>query len=433
MVFSEGYMPRYVDRELESLMEVYGAVQVKGPKYCGKTRTATEHSSSVFALDDAENNYRNYRLAKLDPKLALEGEEPHLIDEWQLVPATWDLVRRSVDADNRPGRFILCGSSTPKPTDKGDDEAPPLHSGFGRTVSMKMRTMSMAESGESECKASLSSLFAGSLGTTLTASRDLDWIVDAVMSGGWPGNMSLPVEKRIEAVSRYPEEICESDLPRVDSSKSPSRMKMVMRSLARNESTLASAKTLARDIREYEDDVIKDSTVSDYMSVLDRMNLIEDQPAYNPNLRSSVRVGKTPKRHLTDPALAVAAMHLTRRMLMDDLNTLGFMFEGLCERDLQIYAKANGGNLYHYRDASGREIDAVVELPDGRWGAFEIKLGTGQIDEAAENLLRIDNMIRNYEDAKPPSVLCVVSGLESAAYRREDGVYVVPIGSMFAR
>lgn len=433
MSISAGYMARYADKELESLLECYGAVQVRGPKYCGKTRTATEHASSVFALDDADNNYYNYRMAQLDPRTSLVGEEPHLIDEWQLIPAVWDLVRRDVDKTNRSGHYILCGSSTPKDPNGVPGISPPLHSGFGRIASMKMRTMSLAESGESDLKVSLKSLFEGGLAVTQMERRDLEWVIDMVMGGGWPGTMRLPLEKRIEAVSRYPEEICESDLPRVDGSKAPSTMKMILRSLARNESTLVSARALSRDIKEYEDDTIKDSTISDYIRTLDRMNLIENQPAFDPNLRSSVRVGKTPKRHLTDPALSVAAMHLSREMLASDLKTLGFMFEALCERDLQIYAQANGGSLFHYRDASGREIDAVVELPDRRWGAFEIRLGTGQIDAAAENLLRIDNMIRNDECARPPSVLCVVSGLEGAAYRREDGVCVVPIGSLRAR
>lgn len=204
-----------------------------------------------------------------------------------------------------------------------------------------------------------------------------------------------------------------------------------MRSLARNESTLATMRTIARDMKENDDDTIKDSTVSEYVDTLKRMHLIEDVPAFDPNLRSSVRVGKNPKRHLTDPALAAAAMGITRRMLQEDTLTLGFLFEALCHRDLQIYAKANGGRLYHYRDSSNREVDAVVEMPDGRWGAFEIKLGSSQTDGAAENLLKIDSMFRKY-GASHPSVLCVISGMENAAYKREDGVYIIPITSLRA-
>ncbi len=432
MTGSNGYIPRYVDGEIDNLLKAFGAVQIQGPKYCGKTRTAMEHSASVFALDDTSNNYGNYRLAKLDPNMSLEGEEPHLIDEWQLVPSIWDSVRRDLDSDNRRGRFILCGSSTPEDVNGKNDGTPPLHSGFGRITSVRMRTMSLTESGDSDRRASLQSLFDGSVRTGITERRDLSWVIDRIMGGGWPGNLDLDPHMRALVVSRYPGDICDNDLPRVDASKSPSRMRRVLRSLARNESTMASNTTLSRDMKEFDDEIMKDSTVSDYVDVLRRMNLIEDQPAFSPNLRSSVRVGKTPKRHLTDPAIAVASLGLTKAMLMNDLNLLGFMFEGLCARDLQIYAGANGGKLYHYRDSAGREIDAVVELPDGRWGAFEVKLGAGQIDDAAENLLRIDNMIRNDPNGRPPNVLCVISGLEGAVYRREDGVYVVPIGSLTA-
>ncbi len=431
MAYSEGYRPRYADFEIKSTLEAFGSVWVRGPKYCGKTRTSSEHSRSIFALDDADNNYANYRLASIDPSIALNGEEPHLIDEWQLVPPIWDMVRRSIDDDNRPGRFILSGSSTPE--EKGNDGSrPQLHSGFGRITAVKMRTMSLYESGDSDGKISLKDLFDGNPRNTLTEKRNLGWIIDRILCGGWPGNLDLDVEKRIAAVSRYPDDICDVDLPRVDRTKSPFRMRKVLRSLSRNESTLASMSVIARDLNEYDDDNIKDSTASEYVDVLNRMCLIEDQPAFNPNLRSSVRVGKKPKRHLTDPALAAACMRLTRGSLMDDLKTLGFLFESLCARDLQIYAHANGGDLYHYRDSSDREIDSVIEIPGKGWGAFEIKLGTNQIDEAAENLLKIDNTIRNDPGGRPPEFLCVISGLESAVYRREDGVYVVPIGSLRA-
>ncbi len=427
------YYPRYVDAEIETALSVFGAVCVNGPKFCGKTETSMKHAKSVFALDDSEGDYRNYRTASIDTKLALEGKEPHLIDEWQLVPPLWDAVRRSVDSDNRAGRFILCGSSTPEDNDskQKSEKRPPLHSGFGRIANIEMRTMSLLESKDSEGKVSIKDLFDGNSRNTNTKAQTLNGLIQLVMQGGWPGNLHLNPEKKLVAVSRYPEMICEYDLQRVDRTKSPTTMKRVLKSLARNESTLASVSRIAKDIKESEDDAIKDVTVSSYIDTLKKMHLIADQPAFSPNIRSSIRVGKTPKRHLTDPALAAAIMGLTPKMLMDDLNTMGFLFEAMCERDLQIYAKANGGRLYHYRDSTGREIDSVVELPDGRWGAFEVKLGTGQIDEAAENLLRIKEAILRGE-GKAPSVMCVISGMESAAYQREDGVYVVPVTSLRA-
>lgn len=430
----DGYIPRIVDREIDDLIHTYGAVSIEGPKYCGKTWTSKSHSASMFALDDTEGNYRNLKVASIDPKVALEGDKPRLIDEWQLVPAIWDTVRRAVDSENGPGRYILCGSSTP---DGGKNGGPleqigkaSLHSGLGRIASVHMRTMSLLESGASDGKVKLKDLFDGNVPASLCGEQRLEHIVDLVMGGGWPGNLNLDTDHRLLAVSRYPNEICEKDLPRVDGSKSPSKMKMLIRSLSRNEGTLAKYSTISKDMKEFDDEIMTDDTVKSYMTVLERMHLIEDQPAFNPNLRSSVRVGKGPKRHLTDPALSIAAMELSKDMLMDDLNLFGFMFEAMCERDLQIYASSMGGHLYQYRDSKGREIDAVVELPDRRWGAFEIKLGANQTDEGAENLIRIREMILNDENGRPPEFLCVLSGLESASYRREDGVYVVPITSL---
>ncbi|MFT0898064.1 DUF4143 domain-containing protein [Candidatus Methanoprimaticola sp. MG2] len=258
----------------------------------------------------------------------------------------------------------------------------------------------------------------------------LEDLITMTMRGGWPGNLNMSDEDAFNAVSRYPDFICEKDLKRVDRSKNPSRMKMLLRSLARNESTMVSMSTISKDILENDDENIKGSTIADYIDTLNRMFLIEDQMPFSPNLRSSVRVGKTPKRHLTDPALAVASLGLSKKMLEDDLNTFGFMFESLCERDLGVYATANGGRLMHYRDGSGREIDAVVEMPDGRWGAFEVKLGTNMIDSAADNLIKIGNMMADDPNGRAPEFMCVISGMESAAYRREDGVYVVPITSL---
>ena len=430
----KGYIPRIVDREIDQLLHAYGAVSIEGPKYCGKTCTSTTHASSLFALDDPGNDYINYRIASMDVYKALEGHSPHLIDEWQMIPSIWDAVRKDVDSKTGPGHYILCGSSTPETPKKNSPDDKRIkgyvHSGFGRITTVHMRTMSLMESGDSDCRIKLKDLFDHNIPITKGDRNELGHIIDLIMSGGWPGNLGMDMEYRIRAVSQYPNEICVKDLPRVDDSKSPSRMMMLLRSLARNESTLASATTISRDIKEFDDEKVSDDSVRDYLAVLERMNLIEDQPAFNPNLRSSVRVGKSPKRHLTDPALSIAAMGWSKEMLISDLNTLGFMFEAMCERDLQIYSNSLGGKLYHYRDGKGREIDAVVELPDRRWGAFEIKLGSNQIDEAAENLVKIDEMIRNDENGRPPEFLCVICGLEGATYQREDGVHVVPITSL---
>ena len=417
----KGYRPRLVDPKIDEYMRIYGAVSIEGTKNCGKTWTARNHSNSIFALDDASENYRNYRLASRDANYALEGEEPHLIDEWQTVPSIWDGVRRRVDEEKTRGRFVLCGSSVPPENGFGGS---PMHSGLGRIGAIRMRTMSLYESGDSDGAVSLKGLFDSDFKNSTPRTVTYGDLVRLVMRGGWPSVIDAPFNERLGSMPGYIDQLCERDLPRVDRSKNPYRMKMVLRSLSRNESTLASNSAIARDMKENDDETIKDTTVSDYISTLERMYLIENQLSYSSNLRSSKRIGKKPKRHLTDPAIAVSALGLTSRMLDDDEETFGFLFEGMCERDLQIYAEANGGNLFHYNDGR-REIDAIVEMPDRRWGAFGIKVGTNRIDSAAENLIKTTERMEEFHSS--PSFLCVLCGTESAAYRREDGVYVVPI------
>ena len=424
MIENDRYLPRLVDDIVDETLAVSGAVHMKGPKYCGKTWTSKHHCNSFYQLDLPDGDYRNLRLAKLDLGYALKGDNPRLIDEWQLLPAVWDAVRNTVDEKGLKGMYILSGSSTPK------KESKPLHSGLGRIAPVSMRTMSLFESKDSDGTVSLKGMFEGRFVNTPMKDVLLDTILNLTIRGGWPGNLGLNPSQAAKAMSVYVRQICYEDLPAVDSSKDPARMMRVLRSLSRNESTLASRKVIARDMKEFDDDTISEDTVGEYISVLDRMCLIENQGAFNPNLRSSVRVGKTPKRHLTDPALAISALGLTKEMLLDDLNTFGFMFEAMCERDLQIYAYVNGGNLYHYRDGKNREIDAVVEMPDGRWGAFEIKLGAGAIEEGAKSLKDMDALIRDDPNGRPPEFLAVICGMSSTAYMREDGVYVVPITSL---
>jgi len=421
MIDNNRYLPRLVDRIVEETLTVSGAVHVKGPKYCGKTWTSKHHCNSFYQLDLPDGDYNNLKLAKVDLRYALDGIYPRLIDEWQLLPSVWDAVRNAVDEQGRKGMYILSGSSTPK------EESKPFHSGLGRIAPVHMRTMSLFESKDSDGKVSLKGLFDGRFINTPQKEIKLDYLLDLAIRGGWPGNLGLNSSQAALAMSVYARQICYEDLPAVDNSKDPARMMRVLRSLSRNESTLASRKVLASDMKEFDDDTITADTVGEYIAVLDRMCLIEDQAAFNPNLRSSVRVGKAPKRHLTDPALAISALGLTKDMLLKDLNTFGYIFEAMCERDLQVYSYANGGNLYHYRDGKGREIDAVVEMPDGRWGAFEIKLGTKDIDKGAESLRAIDAMIRNDPKGRPPEFMAVICGMSSAAYMRDDGVYVMPI------
>lgn len=419
----KNYRFRFADVELESMLKSFGAVSVEGPKWCGKTWTARNHSNSEFSLADPANDYNNRKLARMNSNHALDGEIPRLIDEWQDAPGIWDAVRYEVDKTGEVGRFILCGSSMPNRDGIS-------HSGAGRIGSMRMRTMSLFESGDSNGKISLQSLFGAGFKDKQVSDTNLRQLIDITVRGGWPALVGRSTDAAIMANRDYVSKVTGEDIMRIDGGTrhNTNKMMKVMRSLARNESTLASNSRIKSDAKTYEDENVDVETVALYSGLLNRLFLIEDQPAFSPNLRSSVRVGKTPKRHLADPSLAIAALELTPKMLFDNLGTYGFMFEAMCERDLQIYARAGGGRLYHYRDSNNREIDAIVQMPSGSWGAFEIKLGADQTDKAAENLLAMAKVFG--DSARPPEVLCVISGLETHAYRREDGVFVVPITAL---
>lgn len=421
----EGYRTRLIEGKIQKSLKSAGAVSIEGPKGCGKTWCARSLSNSEYSLVDPNNNFINLRVAKEDPLTALEGEAPHLIDEWQDVPKIWDAVRFTVDKDGGKGRFILCGSSTTDKTKK-------VHSGAARIIDVKMQTMSLYESGDSSGNVSLKGLFEGDFRTSRDGSPGLEKLAWLVVRGGWPGLLDADETSAGLMLSDYISKLCEEDAQKVDGkNRDIAKLKRFFRSLARNESTMAAKKKLSSDITQYEDDAgLDNDTVNDYLDVLDKLHMIEDQPAFSPNYRSPVRVGKNPKRHLADPSLAAAALRLDRKALMNDLNTFGFLFEALCERDLRIYADTFGGEVYHYHDHNGREIDAVVELKNEGWGAFEIKLGQESIDDWAAKLIKIRDFMRNDEDATEPRFLCIITGMGGSAYRREDGVYVVPITSL---
>lgn len=424
MLTPDGYLPRLIDTQVSAALKAFGAVCLEGPKWCGKTWALLNQAKSVYYVGDPVGNFQNRHLAEMEPGVALMGEEPHLVDEWQDVPGIWDAVRHEVDRTPRKGRYLLSGSSTPQR--KGI-----MHSGTGRIGTLRMHPMSLFESGDSTGDVSLRRMFDEPLRALPTGEVALARLCHLIVRGGWPGNLGASDDVCALVPASYVEQVAEEDANRIDDKRrDPYKMRLLLRSLARNESTLASNATLRRDILQFDDDSFSEETVSDYLQVLYRLFAIYDQPAFNPNMRSSVRVGKKPKRHLADPSLAAAALGATPERLMGDLNTLGFLFEALCERDLTIYAQANGGGLYHYRDGNDREIDAVLELPDGRWGAFEIKLGANQIDTAATSLLKMKAAIEADPHAVAPSILVVVCGLTSFAYTRPDGVMVVPITAL---
>lgn len=417
------YKPRIIDKTVAKYLSTFGAVCIEGPKWCGKTWTSSHHSNSEFLIGDPANNFQNRKLAEMSPSLVLEGETPRLLDEWQEVPPIWDAVRYTVDRRAEKGQFILTGSSTPKR--KGV-----LHSGAGRIGKLRMRTMSLYESGESSGAVSLEDLCNGKLTPAMTGEVDLRDLANYTVRGGWPGNLNVAQEDASLLPQSYLDAILDDDSQRIDDKKyDVAKMRLLLHSLARNESTTATKKKLLNDIREFDDETIDADTVTTYLDVFDRLFLLDNQPPFSTNIRSSVRVKQAEKRHFCDPALACALLKATPDRLIGDLETFGFLFEALVERDLKIYAESFGANLFHYQDYNNKEIDAVIELEDGRWCAFEIKLGANQIDKAATELVALRNSIEQ-EGGIAPSTLCVICGLSNAAYVRPDGVFVVPITAL---
>lgn len=420
----ENYKERIIDKELEDYLSLFGAVCIEGPKWCGKTWTSSYHSCSEIYIGDPANNFQNRQLAQMSPDIVLEGEKPRLIDEWQEVPPIWDAVRYNVDKSGAKGQYILTGSATPN--HKGI-----LHSGAGRIAKLRMHTMSLYESGDSTGAVSLSELCRGNFKPAMTGEVKLQTLVNLIIRGGWPGSLSMPMPETPLLAREYLNAVIDDDVYRIDGvRRDRDKMRLLLRSLARNESTTVSNKTLINDIKIIDDGEIDSNTVAAYLDIFNRLFITENQPPFSSGVRSSVRVKQAEKKHFTDPSLACALLNVTAAGLMNDLETLGFLFEALCERDLRIYAQSFGGKLYHYQDYKNNEIDAVIELSDGNWFAFEIKLGANQIDSAAENLLKINEQMTEDINSKPPVLLAVVCGLSNAAYRRPDGVYVLPITAL---
>lgn len=417
------YKPRIIDEQIKKYLKIFGAICIEGPKWCGKTWTSNFHSKSIIMLRDPAGNFQNKKLAETSPEIVLEGESPRLIDEWQEVPRLWDAVRNKVDSGAEKGRYILTGSATPNRKEI-------LHSGAGRIGKLRMRPMSLYESGDSSGDVSLKELSEGKFVSKMTGDVNLKKIIEFIIRGGWPGNLNTPLEIASVLPTEYLKAIIDNDASQIDgTNRNVRKMNLLLRSLARNESTTASNKTLKNDIKEIDNEDIDIDTVSSYLDVFDRLFLLDNQLPFSSNIRSSVAIKQSEKRHFSDPSLASALLKATPEKLLNDLNTLGFLFEALCERDLKIYAESMNANVYHYQDYKNREIDAVIELEDGTWIAIEIKLGANQIDEAAAKLLNINQEIEN-ENGKTPKMLCIICGLSNAAYQREDGVYVIPITAL---
>ena len=416
------YIERLVDKKIEDYLSIFGAVSIEGPKWCGKTWTSLNHANSVVYLDEEEIKEK----AKLSFDLILNNERPELIDEWNLIPEIWDAIRRKCDETTHKGNYILTCST--KLTDENQKEKI-HHSGAGRIGKIKMHTMSLYESGDSTGKVSISDLYNGKINNELNSKITLDELANLIIRGGWPSNINVPNDKIGIIPKSYIEAILEKDI-NDDKKRDKNKMLMLLKSLARNESTISNKSTLLKDIEEFanEKELIESRiTIDDYLDVLNRLNIIENQEAYNNNYRSKERVGKTAKRHFIDPSLACACLDLTKDKLMNDLKTFGFMFEALVERDLNIYMEYLGGKLYHFRDnVTGLEADSILEFNNGEYAIVEIKLGFNQVEEAKQNLLNLyNNMI------KKPKFMCVIVGFTDViAKDPETGIYIIPITAL---
>ncbi len=413
------YKPRIIDEEIKQKLLMAKAICIQGPKACGKTWTALKHAASSIMLGDGKDNFANRRISEIDYSFALKGDRPHLIDEWQEIPSLWDAVRLEVDRSNDKGQFLLTGSSTP--VRKGI-----MHSGTGRIALLNMRPMSLLESGESSGKISLSSLFKSNIASPCEAETPgVEKLAYYIVRGGWPSAIDLPMQCAQAFSNDYVNGLLQEDIPRVAEKVDIAKMHKFMRSLARNESTTASKKTIIRDMN----NEISDETINSYTQILSQLFLLAPQLPFSPSVRSTLRMKQMDKRHFIDPSIAASLLGITSKGLINDLQTFGFLFEALAERDLSIYASASGCKLYHYQDYKDNEVDAIVEAPDGEWGAIEIKLGAGEIDYAAKTLLKADKAMRE-ATGKGAAFLAVVCGLISYGYTREDGINVIPITAL---
>lgn len=420
---NKDYKKRIIDETLKKYLEIFGALLIEGPKWCGKTWTGSNASKSVFLLADPKNNFNNKQIALLNPDIVLNGDNPRLIDEWQEVPSLWDAVRGRVDESAKKGQFILTGSSAV-------DKSKYIHSGTGRIAHLKMRTMSLYESGFSDGVISLKDICYGTAIDCLTQNASLDKLIDCVLIGGWPSTIGMSVDQSIIVAKEYIKSVLNEDIYKVDNVKRDKhKVELLLKSLARNEATTVTNKTLKNDIKEKDYDDVDANTITNYLNLLNDLYLVENIPPYSSRIRSSLRVKQSEKRHFVDPSLPCAILHLTKDKLLNDLDYFGFLFESMVERDLLTYVDSFNAKLYHYQDYANNEIDAVIELEDSSWCGFEIKLGANQIDEAAKNLVRINSKIIE-DGGKPAKSLCVICGLVNAAYKRPDGVYVVPFTSL---
>ena len=415
------YLRRICDLELQNALARMGAVLIEGAKWCGKTSTAANISQSTLFMQDSDNARSYQQMADTKPSLLLKGETPRLIDEWQMSPTLWDAVRYEVDKRGQTGQFILTGSAVP-----ADNLI--AHTGTGRFARILMRPMSLYESKESNGTVSLADLFDGKHEIEGMSDLSIEQLAFVLCRGGFPATINTADAAALRMSVDYVDAIINQDVSRVDGvEKSPSRVRLLLRSLARNIATMASIQTILKDVESTEKN-ISDKTFAVYYNALRRIFVVEPLLAWSPSLRSKTAIRTSPKHHFVDPSIATAVMRINPAGILQDFEYFGFLFESLCVRDIRVYAQNNDGDVFHYRDKSGLEADMIVQLRDGRWGAIEVKLGNSQIEQAAENLLKLKEKV-DIEKMRSPSFLMILTGGQFA-YQRKDGVLIVPIGCL---
>ena len=422
------YRKRIADKLLYNKLQGMGAVLVEGAKWCGKTTTSEHLAGSVLYMDNPKDRNANLKMAQMDPEKLLQGETPRLIDEWQLAPELWDAVRFTVDHRDEDGQFILTGSASPL---SDEDIAKIYHSGAGRIARLKMRTMSLWESGESNGTISLGNIFSGDekmIGTNDLELNDIAWLT---CRGGWPRAVCQSHKLALGRAFDYYDTVVNVDVKQPDGiERNPERTKLLLRSYARNQGSQATLSSICQDMKTNDNDTLNDRTIYSYIQALKSIFVIEDCKSWNPNLRSKTAVRTSDTRYFTDPSIAVAALGIGPKDLMNDLNTFGLLFETLCVRDLRVYAQALDGEVYHYRDKDGLECDAVVHLRNGSYGLVGIKLGGETlIEEGVKSLKKLASKI-DTDRMKEPSFMMVLTAVGKYAFKRDDGIWIVPIGCL---
>ena len=416
------YKKRIADKLLIEKLEEKGAVVIEGPKWCGKTTTAMQIAKSIIRMDEPKKRDENIQMSEIDPSRLLEGDTPRLIDEWQIAPKIWDAARYEVDTRGEEGQFILTGSAVPIASDEMK------HSGTGRFTWLTMRPMSLFESEESSGEVSLETLFSEPEAISGRSDINIDELSFLICRGGWPRAIGMKERPALAQAVDYYDAVVKSDINRADGvNKNPERVKKLMRSYARNQGKQVPNTLIRDDIASNDTESINEDTIFNYINALKKIFVIEDMPAWNPNLRSRTAIRTSDTRYYVDPSIAVAALGISPKDLVNDLNTMGLLFETLCVRDLRVYSEAIGGEVFHYRDKSGLECDTVIHLRNGNYGLLEIKLGGSKlIEEGAKSLLALRDKIDTTKMNKP-SFMAVVVGIGEYAYRREDGIYIIPI------